>query len=289
MMTNKQFVIVGANGPIGSSCSRVLKSFGKQVLEISHSPSPGQIGYDFLTDSPEKLDLDKNVDYVLILCSGYSNLTQCRENPQLSHQFNVVASQSLLEYAFELRMMPIFLSSDHVFDGLKSGYCEADLPNPLNIYGEQKLIIEEFIRARFKNYLVLRSSKILGYTQQIWTIQQLRELRDSREILCFTDRFYAPLFVDDIPRFILAATERNLGGTFHLAQDEVMTPYEMMSEIARQMNLKSNLVIPDLMRNKKYLDFYPADTYLVNDRAKTCGKFRFTSFDDFIEPLKAEK
>lgn len=286
MTKNRQFVIVGANGPIGSSCSRVLKSLGQRVLEISHSPMPGQIGYDFLTDSPEKLNLDKRTDHVLILCSGYSNMTQCRSNPEISHQFNVVATQSLLEYARELRVFPVFLSSDHVFDGDKSGYDEADSPNPLNIYGEQKLIIEEFIKVRFENYLILRSSKILGYTKQIWAIQQLQELMASREILCFTDRFYAPLFVDDISKFILAAIERQLFGTFHLAQDKVMTPFEMMSELARETGFPSSLVIPDLMKNRKFLESYPADTYLINDKAKRNCEFHFASFDDFIEQLK---
>ena len=289
MTQKKQFVIVGANGPIGSSCSRVLKSLGQKVLEISHAPMLGQIGYDFLTDVPEKLNLDKRTDYVLILCSGYSNMTQCRSNPKISHQFNVAATQAILEYARVFQVLPVFLSSDHVFDGTKSGYHETDLPNPLNLYGEQKLIVEEFIKARFENYLIFRSSKILGYTKQIWTIQQLQELRASREISCFTDRFYAPLFVDDIPKFIMAAIERKLFGAFHLAQDEVMTPYEMMSEIARQTNLISSLVIPDLMKNRKFLESYPADTYLINDKAKRHCGFHFTSFNEFLAPLKVEK
>ncbi|MDO9371794.1 MAG: sugar nucleotide-binding protein [Gammaproteobacteria bacterium] len=289
MTKNKQFVIVGANGPIGASFCRVLKSLGQQVMEISHTPTPGQIGYDFLADSPEKLNLDKRTDYVFILCSGYSNLAQCRRNPEISHQFNVTATQALLEYAREFKVLPVFLSSDYVFDGAKSGYVEADLPNPLNLYGEQKLIVEEFIKARFENYLIFRSSKILGFSRQIWAIQQLQELRASREILCFTNRFYAPIFVNDIPLFMLAAIERQVSGIFHLAQDKLMTPFEMMSTIARETNLPSNLVIAGLMKSRELLEPCPENTYLINDKAKKGCDFHFTPFDDFLAQLKLEK
>lgn len=289
MTHNKKFVIVGANGPIGSSFCRVLKSLGQQVLEISHTPMPGQIGYDFLLDSPEKLNLDKRTDYVVILCSGYSNLAQCRRNPEISHQFNVTATQALLEYSLEFKVLPVFLSSDYVFDGVRSGYDESDLPNPINLYGKQKLIIEEFIKARFENYLIFRSSKILGYSKDIWAIQQLQELGASRAILCFTDRFYAPLFVDDIPLFMLGAVERHVSGIFHLAQDKAMTPFEMMSTIAKETNLPSKLVISGLMKSSKLPEAYPENTYLINDKAKKYCDFHFTSFNDFIAQLKLRK
>jgi dTDP-4-dehydrorhamnose reductase len=286
MTQKKQFVIVGANGPIGSSCSRVLKSLGQQVLEISHAPMLGQIGYDFLTDAPEKLNLDKRTDYVLILCSGYSNMNQCRNNPEISHQFNVAATQAILEYVRNFKVFPVFLSSDHVFDGTKSGYEETDLPNPLNLYGEQKLIVEEFIKTRFENYLIFRSSKILGYQKEIWAVQQLRDLKASRQIFCFTDRFYAPLFVDDIPMFVMKAIERKVFGIFHLAQDKVTTPFEMMSMIAMHANLPSNLVIPDLMINRNFHEPYPVDTYLINDKAKKFCDFHFVSFENYLAQLK---
>lgn len=277
-----RFVVVGANGPIGASFCRILKSCGQDVLETSHAPGPGQLGYDFLVDAPEKLALQRDVNYVLVLCSGYSNLTDCRRNPDLSHCFNISAPQALLAYAGDFNVMPVYLSSDHIFDGTKVGYNEADMPNPLNLYGEQKLAVEDFIRARFDRYLILRSSKVLGYTGESWVFKQLQELAARRQILCFTDRHYAPVFVNDIPQFVLKAIGRNVWGTFHMAQNALTTPFEIMSVVVRKLNLPPELVEKGVMADVKFIEPHPPHTYLLNGKANLLTGMSFTSLDRFV-------
>ena len=276
------FVVVGANGPIGAAFCKAFKADGREVLEVSHAPGPNQLKYDFLTDAPESLGFKKDIDYVLLLCSGYSNLADCRRNPDISHRFNVVAPQALLAYAGNFSVVPVFLSSDNVFDGTKVGYDEAALPNPLNLYGEQKLAVEEFIRARFEQHLVLRSSKVLGYTSESWVVRQLHELAAHRQILCFTDRHYAPVFVNDIPEFVMKAVGLKNSGTFHIAQDALTTPFEIMSVVMRGLNLPTEPVVPGVMADVKFVEPHPPHTYLLNGKAKRMTGMRFTSLEGFV-------
>jgi dTDP-4-dehydrorhamnose reductase len=280
-----RFVVIGANGPIGATFCRALKAGGQEVLEASHAPGPTQLGYDFLVDAPEKLNLDYKFEYVFVLCSGYSNLADCHRHPDISHRFNVAAPQALLAYARNFNVVPVFLSSDNVFDGAKNGYDETASPNPLNLYGKQKLAVEEFIRTQFARHLILRSSKVMGYTSESWVVRQLNELTEHRQILCFTDRHYAPVVIENIPEFVMKAIELGGSGTFHMAQDALTTPFEIMSTIVHALHLPSEPVVPGVMADVKFVEPHPPHTYLLNGKAKRLTGMSFTSMEGYVSEL----
>ena len=47
-------------------------------------------------------------------------------------------TKNVIDYCFENNIVPIYISSDGVFDGLKGGYIETDKKNPTNCYGAIK-------------------------------------------------------------------------------------------------------------------------------------------------------
>jgi len=280
-----RYIVVGANGPIGSSFCKVLKASGQDILEVSHIPGSHQLRYDFLVDSPEKLNLKKNVNYVLILCSGYSNLADCNRNQNISNHFNIIAPKALLTYASNFNVLPVFLSSDNVFDGTKVSYDEEAEVRPLNLYGEQKLTVEKFIRANYARHLILRSSKVMGLSRESWVFRQLNELFEDRKILCFTDRYYAPVYLEDIPKFVMTAIKSDCLGTFHIAQDDVTTPFEIMTNVIETLDLPQELVVPGVMSDVKFIEPHPPHTYLSNGKAKQTTGMKFTSMEIFLIEL----
>lgn len=65
--------------------------------------------------------------------------------------------QKILAKANKLGIKSIFLSSEAVFDGRKGMYTEEDIPNPITLYGKQKLQIENL-----NDYLIFRISRATG-------------------------------------------------------------------------------------------------------------------------------
>jgi dTDP-4-dehydrorhamnose reductase len=257
------------------------------VVEFSHSPKPGQRRYDFLRDSPDILRLEPRVSYVVVICSGFSNIDQCRREPEISHRINVSAPTELLNYIEGYEAIPVFISTDCVFDGAKNIYVESDRPNPLNLYGEQKLAIEDLIVRKFRSHLILRSSKVLGFDPHNWIMQQIVALTEGRAIPCFTDRQYAPLVIDDIEAFVGLALERGCSGTYHLGQNEALTPYQQMARIADDLGFARTLLHEMTMNEVRLLERRALKTHLCNEKAKAVGNFEFTSFDEFMESLSA--
>ena len=142
--TTKNYIVIGANGAIGASFCSTLKTIGLDVVELSHSPTFTQTQFNVLQDIPESIPLIKNKNNIVILCAGYSNIADCEKNPELSNQFNVVGLKNILSYLRSYDVVPVFLSSDNIFDGTRESYDEQDHPNPPNLYGKQKREIEIF-------------------------------------------------------------------------------------------------------------------------------------------------
>jgi dTDP-4-dehydrorhamnose reductase len=56
----------------------------------------------------------------------------------------------------------VYISTAYVFDGTKPPYCEDDVPNPLNEYGETKLAGEKAALENHSGAIVLRVPSTFG-------------------------------------------------------------------------------------------------------------------------------
>src|SRR5690606_17258628 len=57
----------------------------------------------------------------------------------------------------------IFISTDHVFNGLESLYRENDLPDPINRYAEHKLLTEYYLLSNRKNSFIVRTNALYSW------------------------------------------------------------------------------------------------------------------------------
>ena len=282
----RELLIFGANSPLGQACAEASKSLGVAYHLFSHTPNPGRTQYDFISDSPEKIKIDSSRQYAAILCSGYTNPDLCRENPLYSTRVNVDGMIRLLESFRKNDVIPVYISSDAIFDGKTGKYSENDSATPINFYGLQKKIVEDVVQARFENYLILRMSKLLSFSAANLFVKEALALRALQPVTCFNDLEYAPVFIEDISKFIHAALTRELYGVFHLAQDESMTRYEQGCRTARAFGVSTDLVRGKSMNEVQMLERRPKNTYLLNKKAKNAFGFQFTTYDKYLELLK---
>uniref|UniRef100_A0A6N2MGV5 RmlD-like substrate binding domain-containing protein n=1 Tax=Salix viminalis TaxID=40686 RepID=A0A6N2MGV5_SALVM len=104
----------------------------------------------------------------------------------------------------------IHLSTDQVYEGVKSFYKEEDEAVPVNVYGKSKVAAEQFISKSWPNFAILRSSIIFGPqtispVPKSLPIQWIDGVLSKKEqVEFFHDEFRCPVYVNDVVTIILS-------------------------------------------------------------------------------------
>lgn len=183
---------------------------------------------------------DVNPDCVVHL-AAVSSPAACERDPERSRAINV--PMALIE-ALPAHATLIFLSTDQVYDGLKSSqrkgalYAEEDTAAPVNAYGAAKLAFEGAMRAALpRRSVALRSSLILGPpTPGHCRKQSFVQFCDERlgrgePTDFFSDEWRSVVAIDDIVAIVRWFVEEggvarapgvyNMGGPERLSRVEV--------------------------------------------------------------------
>ena len=137
-------------------------------------------------------------------CAAYHNTILCERFLKKSFMINSFALKNLSKYANIYNSKLIHFSTDYVFDGKKNTpYVETDYPRPLNIYGQSKLLGENFIEQYAKKYLIYRLSSIYSHypcrhKKGLNFIEKILELSKKSNELNINDLEISPTYVGDI-------------------------------------------------------------------------------------------
>ena len=128
-----------------------------------------------------------------------SKLDDCMKDSELSNKLNIHSTQKVIEICSKYELKIIYFSSEFVFDGEKGLYSEDDRTNPINLYGKQKLAIENYLKKYVKNYCILRIAKTYNLSLTDDTLfagwYNMIFNKNIKEITCFDDQYFSPLFV----------------------------------------------------------------------------------------------
>ncbi|KAF8027015.1 hypothetical protein BT93_E0056 [Corymbia citriodora subsp. variegata] len=167
----------------------------------------------------DSMPFPKRSPDVVVNCAALSVPRACEADPAATMSINVPST--LLEWlsAFkEANTLLIHLSTDQVYEGVKSFYKEDDETIPVNVYGKSKVAAEQFISKNWSNFAILRSSIIFGpqtispvpKSLPIQWIDGVLSRGDKAEF--FHDEFRCPVYVKDVVTIIQALTSRWISG-----------------------------------------------------------------------------
>jgi len=215
-------IITGADGVIGSYIDFGIKT-NRRSLDITDRK---QIWKVFSKYKPK----------VVLHLAALTDLEKCEAEPQLAYQINAVGTFNLALAAKEIEAKLIYISTNGVFDGLKtSPYVEQDIPNPQNIYGCSKYLGELSVNHLGSNSLIVRTSWIFGggtgkdrkFVAKIMGLLK----KDQQVIEAISNRLGTPTFAKDL---VVATKELILNGTaglVHVANKGECSRYDMVKEI----------------------------------------------------------
>lgn len=182
-------LVFGKDGQLGKAFKALFEQLPSSInLQITYL---GKSECD-LSKASEVFDwLHASKPNLIINASAYTAVDKAETEIDLAYAVNAKAPALMARYAKENDATFLHYSTDYVFDGRKNGfYVEADIRNPLGIYGKSKAAGEEAIEKVFTNsssghFAIFRTSWVYGDGSNfIRTILRLAKEREELKVIC---------------------------------------------------------------------------------------------------------
>jgi dTDP-4-dehydrorhamnose reductase len=242
-------LVTGASGLLGANFIAMARGRGEELVAASHRHAvrlPGvQTVQAELSDEETAREVVRHFKPEWIVhCAALTDVDRCEEFPQEAIRVNVDMSRVLAREAQTLGASMIYISTDAVFDGIRGGYSEEDLPSPINIYAKTKLAGEKAVEEELENALIIRIN-IYGWNAQnkLSLAEWILERLDAGEpVPGFRDVMFSPMLVNDLVEVILEMMKRPLKGVYHVAGSESCSKYDFARGVARVFGYDEELV-----------------------------------------------
>jgi dTDP-4-dehydrorhamnose reductase len=281
-------ILVVGCGPAGSAIYNALSKDNevKQACDKEHpAPASGCITYDIKNSSDIANVVRQTVPEKLVLTEEVSSVEYCENNRLDAMEYNTRGVRFFVEAAAILRSKAIYLSSVYVFDGRKVGglYTEYDHVNPINVYGETKLMGEVAVD-KAADHLTLRMGEVYGNYPDNFVKHILDSLLYGQKLELARDMYFSPIYLDDVAQAVCLLAKENMSGLYDLAGPERISHYEMGIRIARVFGLKEDLLVPLSMEEMGFTVRMPKD--LSMDISKLGALIKIKGIEEGLEAMK---
>jgi dTDP-4-dehydrorhamnose reductase len=284
-------LITGANGFVGYYLVQqlLLKNYkviatgkGESRLSFSH-PNFNFRTLDYTNkEAVELIFLQVKPDSI-VHCGAISSPDECEQNKEAAFLNNVTGTIHLLSASAKTKSHFIFLSTDFVFNGDKGLYKEDDKREPVNYYGQTKLLAEDEVMNYQYDWSIIRTVLVYGKAvtgKQNFVTNSAKCLHTEQPLKIFEDQVRTPTYVEDLAGSIVAIVEKRAKGVYHIAGDDFRTLYQLAIEIAQYFNLNSAPINPIKEKDLNLPARRPKKTGLDSSKAKKELGFQPLSFAD---------
>jgi len=245
MTTKQKIIITGATGRLGKIVANELEQHqNHQVIKWNHAA-------ENLTDKNKIIAVFNEIKPNIVVHLAAAGATK---NPEEIIAVNTNATETLAQLCQKIRARLIYTSTDMVFDGINPPFSETSSPNPINLYGKSKLAGETAIHHCTKNFLILRLATLYGVYSEDPTrdffSKALHHLRENETIAAYDDEYRTPISYQRVTKIISELLLSEFTGTLHVGGHERLSRYEMCLEMARALNVSTNLVKPTKMSDQ---------------------------------------
>jgi dTDP-4-dehydrorhamnose reductase len=278
--------VTGANGLLGQHLIRQLVEEGKFVIHAT-GKGPSRLAYgekngvtyhslDITDFKRSQALVEKLSPHILIHAAAITQPNDCVADRTTCWKTNVGATRSLLRAAQKAKSYFIYVSSDFVFDGKEGPYDETATPNPINDYGESKLLAEEMVEMSGLHWAIVRTVLVYGgkvpggrlnFVQ--WVSEQLHA---GKQIKVVDDQFRTPTYVEDLAKGILLVLMKHAKGLYHISGREMCTPYQLAVTVANLLQLDETLIEKVTAASFKEPAMQPSKTgFIITKAVKDLG------------------
>lgn len=285
----KKILVIGGSGYVGKNLGLTIPN--EYLLKTYYNKKNSNCVFFDLCNS--KLD-DIGIDYKkfshVIIAAGMVRFNEIIDYPDKSRRINVDCTKKLIEEIVNKGLVPVFISSESVFDGYSGNYTESHEPNPVHEYGRHKYSVELFIKKITSNYLIIRLSKVFDSIVDGETLimDWLTKIAKNEDIVCAHDHVFTPIHIDDVTIYIEKLIKINATGVFHATS---MTPYSrdaMLEMVIERYNIYKDYngsVVKQSLHSFKGATEIPLNTSMNPSKIINTTKIYPRSFLQWVDIL----
>ena len=268
-MTQPVYLVIGADGQVGSALVRRLRNAGESVFATTRRPGNvnNNCAYLDLLEPPDDWKCPCPAS-VAIVCAGITKAQACKDNPLSTGKVNVQGISDLVGNLVAAGAFVIFLSTNQVFDGVTRFQLPESPLAPMTEYGRQKSEVERRLAQCGDSVAIVRFAKILGPDASLipgW----VQSLRSGKPIHPFSDMTMAPIPLSCAVTALALIAQLRLPGIMQLSGQEDISYAEAAWLGAKVLSVDPRLVEPVKAAERgSYIEPIPAHTTLNIDRLK---------------------
>lgn len=278
-------LITGANGQLGKEFQKFLSEKNREVLALDIQELD-------ITDLEKTRKILKNIQAEYIInCAAYNDVDKAQEEWKKAFSVNAIGVRNLAIVAAETGAELVHFSSDYVFSGNRNvPYTIYDRPNPINKYGESKVLGERFLKELNNKYYLVRTSWLFGDGEKNFLRKVLLWASSRQKIRVVDDEVSSPTCTSDLAKAVWDIIKIKAYGTYHITNSSC-SRYEWAELILKEINWQGVLE-----RSKRQEFNLPAKrpdyTVLDNFGFKETTGYEMPSWQEatlrFISAMKAK-
>lgn len=227
--------VIGCNGMLGTELCRQLNE-----KEIDFVGTDREVDF---TDAQatEKFVEYKNIDFV-VNCAAYTAVDKAESEEELAQKLNVEGPRNIARLCKKIGAKLIHISTDYVFDGLKSEspILEDEPVSPVGVYSKSKAYGERKIMQEMREFYLIRSAWLYGWAGKNFVYTMIRAMNTHESVKVVNDQHGTPTFCGDLVKVILEIISRNNTekqvpyGIYHVTDLGEITWWDFTNEIKKQ-------------------------------------------------------
>jgi dTDP-4-dehydrorhamnose reductase len=170
---------------------------------------------------------------IVINTAAYTAVDAAEDNKDLAFRVNAGGAENVAQAAEIIGATLIHISTDYVFDGLRSTPYPPEAPtNPINVYGASKLEGEKLVSAAAPGAVIVRAGWLYSTTGKSFLSTILTALRSSRSLSVVTDQEGCPTSAHELAGVLWKVSGAGLRGIYHWSNSGSASWYDFAREIA---------------------------------------------------------
>lgn len=237
-----KILLIGATGQLGTDLTETFRKRGDEVVPLAHSEvdvrHSGKLTAAVVESKPD----------VVVSTAAFHKVEECEKQPLVAFDVNAIGASNLGLACKVAGCAVVFFSTDYVFgDTRRRPYSEADLPEPLNVYGVSKLSGEHLIAFSCERHFIVRTCGLYGLAGSSgkggnFVENMLKKASTGGQIKVVDDQVLTPSYTVDVAEAVaqLIPTERY--GTYHISNEGECSWHRFTQEIFRLQGLPADLI-----------------------------------------------
>ncbi len=270
-------LVTGAEGLLGRDVVKIFSQHGFEVKGCSHA------ALDITSVENATRVLDEFKPDTVIHCAAYTSIDGAETDFDNACRVNEKGTENIASWCAKNDAILIYISTDYVFyGGLNRAYKPNDTTQPINKYGESKLLGEEVVKKLCKKYYIARTSWLYGDKPHNF-VTDLIAASNNAQLQVVNDQTGCPTWTCDVALALIDLLNNHDFGIYHVCNSGSTTWYGLAQKLYDLLGIKVNLkpCSSEILRNR--IAKRPVQS--VMDNGGLCRSWE-EALTDFVKSLK---